>query len=110
MQYRSNAYKVTMIFPKKYKGGKTISASVLDAMTTEFREIVASWKSGFTEIPVRGEWRNEKDDDSSMYFLTVSTLDRVEQLRNFVRKWRDPLGQETMYFDYHPVHFELVID
>ena len=45
-----------------------------------------------------------------MYFITVSTLERVEQLRNFVKHWRDPLGQETMYFDYHPVHFELVSD
>lgn len=110
MQYHANAYKVTMIFPQKFPDGNSISASVLNAMTTELCEIVAGWKSGFTEIPVRGEWRSEKDDDSRMYFLTVSTLERVEQLRNFVRKWRKPFGQETMYFDYHPVHFELVSD
>ena len=95
-----------MIFPKKYKGGKAISASVLNAMNTE----LCGLESDFTKIPVGGEWRSEKDYDSSMYFITVPTLERVEQLRNFVKHWRSPFGQETMYFDYHPVHFELVID
>jgi len=106
MQYRSNAYKVIMISPKKYQDGSPILTSVWIAMTTELCEL----ESDFTQIPVRGEWRSEKDDDSSMYFITVPALERVEQLRNFVRKWRRPLGQETMYFDYHPVHFELVSD
>ena len=110
MQDQANAYKVTMIFPKKDPDGKKISASVLNAMTNELREKVAEWKSGFTEIPVRGEWRSAKDDNNSMYFLTVSTLDQVEQLWSFVRKWRKPFQQETMCFDYHPIHFELVGD
>ncbi len=113
MQYHSNAYKVTMIFPKKHSDPdkSQILASVWNAMTTELREL----ESDFTEIPVRGEWKSELDDDSSMYFITVATLERVEQLRNFVKRWRKRFGQETpyqqtMYFDYHPVHFELVLD
>ena len=104
MQYISNAYKVTMIFPKRYPDGLPILASVWNAMTTELRRL----ESDFTEIPVRGEWRSEEDDHSGMFFLTLSTLERVEQLRNFVKNWRSPFGQETMYFDYHPVYFELV--
>ncbi len=75
-------------------------------MTTELREL----ESDFTQIGAGGEWRGEGDDDSRMYFITVPTLERVEQLRNFVKHWRSPFGQETMYFDYHPVHFELVVD
>ena len=110
MQYHSNAYKVTMISPRNYPDGEKISASVLTAMTNELREKVAEWKSGFTEITVRGEWRSVEDNDSRMYFITVSTLEQVEWLRNFVKHWRSPFGQETMYFDYHPVHFELVSD
>jgi hypothetical protein len=106
VRYHSNAFKVTLIFPKKYRGGSPILASAWNAMTTEFREL----ESDFTEVPVKGEWRSEEDDDSRMYFVTVSTLGRVEQLRNFVKHWRSPFGQETMYFDYHPVHFELVGD
>jgi len=45
-----------------------------------------------------------------MYFVIVSTLERVEQLRDFVKRWRSPLGQAAMYFDYHPVRFELLSD
>ncbi len=95
-----------MIFAKKYRDGSLILASVWNAMTTELREL----ESDFTEIRARGEWRSEEDDDSRMYFITVPTLERVEQLRNFVKHWRSPFGQETMYFDYHPVDFELVVD
>lgn len=106
MPYQANAYKVTMIFPKKYPdpNRNPILASVWNAMTTELREL----EENFTEIPVRGEWKSQVDDDSSMYFITVATLERVEQLRKFIKNWRKPFGQETMYFDYHPVHFELV--
>lgn len=106
MPYHSNAYKVTMIFAKKYRDGSPILASVWNAMTTDLREL----ESDFTEIRARGEWRSEEDDDSRMYFITVPTLERVEQLPNFVKHWRRPFGQETMYFDYHPVRFELVVD
>lgn len=108
MLYHANAYKVTLIFPKKYPDPdrNPIPASVWNAMYTQLREL----ESDFTEIPVRGEWRSEEDDESSMYFITVATLERVEQLRNFVKRWRSRFGQETMYFDYHPVHFELVGD
>jgi len=73
-------------------------------MTTELREL----ESDFTEIPVRGEWRSEADDDSRMYFMTVPTLERVDQLQQFVGRWRRPFKQVQMYFDYHPVHFELI--
>ena len=106
MRFQSNAYKVTMIFPKKYPDGSPILTSAWFAMTNELREL----ESDFTEIPVRGEWRSEKDDESSMYFVIVSTLKRVEQLRDFVKRWRSPLGQAAMYFDYHPVRFELLSD
>lgn len=108
MEYHSNAYKVTMIFPKNYPDPDRgpISASVWNAMYTELREL----EQNFTEIPVRGEWKSEVDDVSSMYFITVATLERVEQLRNFVKRWRNPFRQKEMYFDYHPVHFELVRD
>ncbi len=104
MAYQSNAYKVTMIFPKKYPDGHPISACVWNAMTNDLRELEAD----FTEIPIVGEWRAEKDDDSRLYFITVATVERVEQLREFAERWRRPLGQQKMYFDDHPVHFEEV--
>ncbi len=117
MEYHSNAYKVTMIFAMKYQAGRPNLASVWNAMTTELREmttelreVVSKLESGFTEIRARGEWRGEGDDDSRLYFITVPTLEGVEELRNFVKKWRTPFGQTTMYFDYHPVDFELVVD
>jgi hypothetical protein len=45
-----------------------------------------------------------------MYFITVPTLERVNELLAFVKRWRHPFGQEAMYFDYHPVHYELIAD
>jgi len=106
MGYKANGYKVTMIFPKKYLDGSSILASVWNAMTNELREL----ESDFSEIPIRGEWRNGDDDESSMYFITVPTVERVGQLQDLVKRWRRPFGQEAMYFDYHPVHYELVSD
>jgi hypothetical protein len=106
MQYEANGYKVTMIFPKRYRDGSSILASVWNEMTTELREL----EGGFSEVPIKGEWRNGEDDESVMYFITVPDVERVQQLQAFVKRWRDPFGQEAMYFDYHPVHYELIID
>ncbi|MBI1739967.1 MAG: hypothetical protein HYR57_03685 [Candidatus Koribacter versatilis] len=106
MPYEPNAFKVTVIFPKQYPVGSPILASVWNGMTTELREL----ESNFTEVPVRGEWRSEDDDDSRMYFITVSAVGRVQALRDFVARWRTPFRQQAMYFDYHPVRFELVED
>ena len=104
MQYESNAFKVTMIVPKRYPDGSPIRASVWGEMTTELREL----ESDFTEVPVKGEWRREEDDDSRTYFITVSAIERVEGLRALLGRWRSPFRQAAMYFDYHPVCFELV--
>jgi hypothetical protein len=106
MQYEANGYKVTMIFPKKYRDGTLIRASVWNAMTTELREL----ENDFSELAIKGEWRNGEDDESIMYFITVPTLERVNELQAFVKRWRHPFGQEAMYFDYHPVHYELIAD
>ena len=67
MEHRSNAYKVIMIFPKKYPSGNPVMASVWNAMTTELREL----EGEFTEIEAGGEWRGEKDD-SCLYFFGSS--------------------------------------
>lgn len=75
-------------------------------MTTQLWEL----ESDFTEISVSGEWRSEEDAESRMYFLTVADTDRVEALRKFVTRWRQPFRQRAMYFDYHPVRFELIDD
>lgn len=106
MAYEANAFKVTIIFPKQYPDGRPIFASVWNGMTTELREL----ESDFAEVPARGEWRSEDDDDSRMYFITVSAVERVQALRDFVAWWRTPFRQQAMYFDYHPVRFELVAD
>ena len=106
MQYESNGYKVTMIFPKRYRDGTSILASVWNAMTTELREL----ESDFSEVTIQGEWRNGEDDESIMYFITVPSLARVQQLQVFVQRWRRPFGQEAMYFDYHPIHYQLIMD
>jgi len=106
MQYDANAFKVTIIFPKRYPDARPITASVWSGMTTELREL----ESDFTEVPLRGEWRSEDDDDSRMYFMTVSDIDRVEALQKFVGRWRLPFRQRAMYFDYHPVRFDLIED
>lgn len=106
MKYVANGYKVTMIFPKRYRDGTSILASVWNAMTTELREL----ESDFSELSIKGEWRIGEDDESIMYFITVPDLERVERLQNLVKRWRIPFGQEAMYFDYHPVRYELVSD
>jgi len=106
MKYEPNGYKVTMIFPKEYPDRTPISASVWNEMTTELRDL----EGGFSEILIRGEWRNGEDDESRMYFITVPTLDRVRQLQELSRRWRRPFRQEAMYFDYHPVHYDLIAE
>jgi len=106
MPYEANAFKVTVIFPQRDPEGNPIAASLWNGMTTELREL----ESDFTEVPIRGEWRSENDDDSRFYFLTVLDMDRVEGLQKFVGRWRQPFRQRAMYFDYHPVRFELIED
>ena len=104
MKYRSNAYKVTVIFPEKYPDGNPIMESVWNAMTTELRK----QEDGFTKTPASGEWRGERDD-SRLYFFTVPTFERVKNLQRFVERWCGPFRQETMYFEYQPVHVEFLV-
>jgi hypothetical protein len=75
-------------------------------MTKELREL----ESGFSEVLVRGEWRNGEDDESRLYFITVPSLERVRQLQDLITRWRIPFQQDAMYFDYHPVRYELITE
>jgi len=105
MQHQLNAFRVTMIFPRRYSGGNPIPASVWNHMTTELRELQAD----LADVPVKGEWRSE-DDENRLYLVTVRTLERVESLRDFAQRWRTAFRQRALYFDYHPVCFELIGD
>jgi hypothetical protein len=104
MEFHANGFKTTLIFPKRYPNGQPVLSSVWREMTQELREL----EGGFSEFPIQGEWRSGESDESKLYFISVRSLERVRQLQALVTRWRIPFQQEAMYFDYYPVHYELI--
>jgi hypothetical protein len=106
MQYEANGFKVTFSIPKRYNNGEAIEASKWSKFTTELREL----QSGLTKILAEGEWESRKDSESVVYIISVRAVAEVDALYELVRRWRKPFGQKKMYFDCHPVYFDLIGD
>jgi hypothetical protein len=102
VEYKSNAYKVTLMFPMQDNDGKAFPRSVWKRWRLEMGRLL----SGFTDAGlVEGHWQ-QQTDLNKIVFIVVNSETKVNELRDFLREARVRFGQKAMYFEFHPVFQE----
>lgn len=64
--------------------------------------------SGFTILGIVSGWWQHQSDENQWIVAVVQSMEQVDELRTFLKLARDRFTQDAMYFEWHPVHFELV--
>lgn len=104
MEFRPNAFKVTLLFPMHDNAGEPFAESVWDWWRAEFTRIIP----GYTELgPVAGWWQGQTDRHRMVYVIVGADEDeKIEELRGFVSLARSRFEQEAMYFEIQAVQYE----
>jgi hypothetical protein len=104
MEFRPNAFKITLLFPLYDNLGQPFPEIVWDWWRTEFTGIVPA----YTETgPVVGWWQGQTDRNRMVYVILKSDdTERIRRLREFVAEARYRFRQASMYFEMHPVQYE----
>lgn len=99
MDYKSNAYKVTLMFPLQDNDGNPFPMSVWDWWVDEMKRLL----SGFTDAgAVEGHWQRQTDWNK-MVFIVVKREEKLDEILDFLREACARFGQTAMYFEFHPV-------
>ncbi len=97
-------FKVTMFFPLADNEG-----NAFDEDTWKWwRDGITKLLSGFTDLGVVDGWWHGQSDQNRWIVAVVESEGQVDQLRRFLQLAREQFRQDTMYFEWHPVRFELV--
>ena|SRR5579862_1814720 len=99
--HEMNAYKVTMLFPELGNDGRPFSASVWGWWLDQIISIGLHH-----EFAANGIWRNQPE--AHRCIVMVIEQDKLPAVEAFLSEAKKRFAQEAMYFDYHPVHFELI--
>ena len=99
--YETNAYKVTMLFPKLSNDGTPFQASVWSWWLDEIVRIGL-----YHEFAAEGTWLNQPE--SHRCIVMIVDQDKLPALEAFLREARVRFGQDVMYFEVHPVYFKLI--
>lgn len=104
MEFRPNAFKITLLFPIYDNKGEPFPESVWDWWRSEFTKTVP----GYTELgQVVGWWQGQTDRNRMVYVIVKSDdTARIQKLRDFVASARSQFDQEAMYFEMHPIQYE----
>jgi hypothetical protein len=96
-----NAYKVTMLFPIVANDGIPFSPETWDWWLDNILSI-----GYFHESMTRGRWKDQSEDHRCV--VMIVSEEELPNLEAFLREARERFEQECMYFEAHPVHFELI--
>jgi hypothetical protein len=101
---KESGYKLTLLIPLLDNAGGRFDAGTW----LWWHHSLSSIVTGFTDMGmVRGWWRGYSDRHRH-FTIVVSAMHEVDGIRELLREARSRFGQEAMYFEYHPVHFEEV--
>lgn len=102
MEFKPNAFKVTLIFPILDNRGKPFPPSVWQW----WNGAILSVLPGFTEVGrVKGLWQTQVDQNI-MLFSVIERNEGIEGIRSFLREARVQFDQDAMYLEFHPVFKE----
>jgi hypothetical protein len=101
MDFHLNAYKVTMLFPIVANDGEPFS---IETWTWWLDNIVSI--GHYHEFDTRGQWQEQKEAHRCV--VMIVSEDDLPAIETFLREARVMFAQDVMYFEAHPVHFELI--
>lgn len=104
MEQGKRYFKVSMFFPLTDNEGNLFD----DDTWAWWREEITRCLSAFTDLGVVAGWWEGHSDQNRWIVAVVGTEQEVDELRKFLRVARQRFRQETMYFEWHEVRFELV--
>ncbi len=104
MQSNPKSFKVTLFFPLRDNDGNAFEEETWDWWRDEMQKLLR----GFTDLGVVRGWWNGKSDRNRWIVIIVGTEKEVNRIREFLKLARRKFRQDTMYLDFHPVHFEEV--
>jgi hypothetical protein len=104
MDESTECFKVTMFFPLRDNEGNVFDEDTWEWWIGEITRIV----SGFTDLGVVAGWWHGHSDQNRWIMAVVRSEEEVNELRDFVQVAGKRFRQDTMYFEWHTVHFELV--
>jgi len=104
MSESTEYFKVTMFFPLRDNEGNEFDEDTWDWWREEITRLVA----GFTDLGVVAGWWEGHSDQNRWIVAVVGSEEEVNQLRSFLQMARRRFRQESMYFEWHAVRFELV--
>jgi hypothetical protein len=93
-----------MFFPWEDNEGNVFDEDIWDWWDDEITRIV----SGFTDLGLVVGWWRGHSDQNRWIMAVVRSNEEVDKLRDFVRVAGRRFKQDTMYFEWHAVRFELV--
>ena len=104
MDESTECFKVTMFFPFRDNEGNVFDEDTWAWWLSENTRVVA----GFTDLGVVAGWWLGHSDENRWIIAVVRSDEEVDHLRDFVQVARRRFRQDTMYFEWHAVRFELV--
>ncbi len=104
MDESTECFKVTMFFPLRDNEGNEFDEDIWDW----WREEITRFVTGFTDLGVVAGWWEGHSDQNRWIVAVVGADEEVDQLRGFLQVARRRFRQDTMYFEWHAVRFELV--
>jgi hypothetical protein len=97
-------FRVTMFFPLRDNDGNAFEEEIWEWWRDELTKTL----SGFTDLGVVSGWWQGQSDQNQSIVAVVESAEQVDELRRFLKSARQMFRQDAMYFEWHPVHFELV--
>lgn len=97
-------FKVTKFFPLRDNDGNAFEEEIWEW----WRDGLTKTVSGFTDLGVVIGWWQGQSDQNRWIVAVVESAEQVDELRTFLKSARQMFRQDAMYFEWHPVHFELV--
>jgi hypothetical protein len=104
MKASKELFKVTMFFPLTDNEGNLFDQDTWGWWRDEITNVIAA----FTDLGVVTGWWHGHSDRNRWILAVVRGEVEIAKLRNFLRRARLWFRQDAMYFEWHPVNFELV--
>lgn len=104
MSESAGHFKVTMFFPLRDNDGNAFEEETWEWWRDELTTLLA----GFTDLGAVNGWWQGQSDQNQWIVAIVESAESMDGIRHFLKSARQMFRQDAMYFEWHPVHFELV--
>lgn len=103
---QTNAFKITLFFPLSDNEGNPFEVEVWSWWRDRITILVFDY--GHTDLGMVTGWWQGMSDQNRWIMLVVPSVQKVDEVRDFLRQARLRFRQKAMYFDCHGVYFEEV--